>query len=95
MALNIAWKVMTTSAGATVLSSGSGFGPSEVLVRCAAGTVYLGHATTVTSSGCLTLSTAVTGAAAVRLPAIGPNDTLYAMPSSSSVTIEVYVVSTT
>lgn len=86
MAVAATWKTASTSAVTTLVTAGAAH--TDVMVRVRAGTVYLGGAAVSTADG-LVLTTAMNSGGPVAMPQLWPGDHLYALGSSSGITVEV------
>jgi len=87
--MSISASFATVSSSAAVALATAGATHMDVIVRCNAGTIYLGGSSPSSSGGWLELSTAATAGAPYRCPQLWPGDVLYAIGSTSSQTVEV------
>lgn len=86
--MSVSASVYTVStSGATALVT-AGADHADVMVRCNAGTVYLGGSNVGSTAG-LALTTATMAGQPVRLVPLWPGDILYALGSSAGISVEV------
>lgn len=93
--MSVTASLQTVSSSANVALATAGACHMDVIVRCNAGTVYLGGASMSSSAGWLSLTTAATSGAPIEVFRLWPGDVLYGIGSSSSISVEVLTRATT